>query len=67
VNDQVQPIDVEIQELAVSARSGNSEPVQSRHRRIERLDRAERCDVDPSDDASDCSLTEKCRERFDFR
>jgi hypothetical protein len=67
VNDQVQPIDVEIQELAVSARSGDGEPVQSRHRRVERLDRAERCDVDPSDDPSDCSLTEKCRERFDFR
>ena len=63
----MQPIDVEIQELAVAARSGDGEPVQRRHRRIERLDRAERCDVDPSDDASDCPLAEECGERFDFR
>jgi hypothetical protein len=67
VNDQVQPIGVEIQELAVPACAGDGEPVQSRHRRVERLDRAERCDVDPSDDPSDCSLTEKRRERFDLR
>ena len=66
VGDQVQPVDVEIEELAVPRHAGDQRATERRERRVECLHRAECRDVSPHDRAADGALAQERGERLHF-
>ena len=64
VDDEVQAGDVEVEELAVPAGTGDLEAAERAQRRVERLDRLDRGEVGPRQDAADGVLAQERGQRL---
>lgn len=64
VDHQVQPVDVQVEELAVPGRAGDGQPAERGHRRVVGLQRGEGENIDAGDDMAGRPLPQELRERL---
>ena len=67
VDHQVQAVHVQVEELPVPARPGHGQPAERGHRRVVRLQGADRGDVDPGHHAPDGALAQHVGEGLHLR